>query len=207
MAQRVDRPAKLMILFLAANPEGTERGDLDKQVREIEAKIRASEYRDVLELMSAWAVRPDDLIQQLLEHKPHIVHFTGHGTLTEEIILEGSDGQPKAVSKEALVELFRTLKDNLQVVLLIACFSEPQARAIAEVVDCAVGMNSAVEVNAAMIFAASFYRALGFGRSVKEAVDLGSAALRLEGIAPEEARPRLVARAGVDPATVFPCGA
>ena len=44
------------------------------------AKIRSAEYRDTLELVSAWAVRPDDLQQLLLQHQPHVVHFSGHGS-------------------------------------------------------------------------------------------------------------------------------
>jgi hypothetical protein len=47
--------------------------------------------------------------------------------------------------------------------------------------------------DAAIIFAASFYRAIGFGRSVKDAFDQGKAALMLEGIH-EEQTPDLMTR-------------
>ena len=50
--------AECKILFLAANPEGTTQLALDKEIREIDAKIRASEFRDSLQLVSHWAVRP-----------------------------------------------------------------------------------------------------------------------------------------------------
>jgi hypothetical protein len=49
---------KVKVLFLAANPAGMRRLALDEEVRAIEAKIRASKYRDALELISRWAVRP-----------------------------------------------------------------------------------------------------------------------------------------------------
>jgi hypothetical protein len=48
-------------LFFASNPEGTSPLMLDEEIRTISEKIRASDYRDVLELVSLWAVRPDDL--------------------------------------------------------------------------------------------------------------------------------------------------
>ncbi len=108
--------SKIRILFLSSNPTGTVPLKLDEEVREIEAKIRAAEHRDSLELITKWAVRPDDLLQSLNQHKPHIVHFSGHGSPTEEIILLDNHGKPKSVSKEALVSLFRTLKDNIRVV-------------------------------------------------------------------------------------------
>ncbi len=192
---------KLKVLFLAANPTGTKALKLDEEIRQITAKIRAAEYRDALELVSLWAVRPDDLLQGFLEHKPHIVHFSGHGSSTAEIILNDQDGSPKPVSKAALVSLFRTLKDNVRVVVLNACSTRPQAESLGEIIDCVVGMNKPIGDAAAIIFAASFYRAIGFGRSVQEAFDLGKVALLLEGI-PEDHTPELFVRKGVDAATL-----
>jgi hypothetical protein len=118
---------KVRILFLAANPTGTTPTPLklDEESREIDKKIRASDHRDSLELITRWAVRPDDLLQYLNQFKPHVVHFSGHGSSTEEITLLDDAGKPKSVSKEALVSLFRTLRDNIRVVLLNACYSQP----------------------------------------------------------------------------------
>ena len=192
----------VLVLFLSANPEGTPTLSLDREAREIETKIRASEHRDALRFVSKWAVRPDDLLQALNEERPHIVHFSGHGSESEEILLVGEDQKPKRVSKEALQNLFRALKDEIRGVVLNACFSRSQAEAIVEEVDFAIGMNRAVSDDAAILFAASFYRAVGFGRSIKEAFEQGRTALLLEGIE-EEQTPQLVSRKGVDPATIY----
>jgi hypothetical protein len=51
-------------------------------------------------------------------------------------------------------------------------------------------------------FAAQFYSAIGFGRSVQEAFDQAIAALMLEGI-PEDKVPELFTRAGVDASGVI----
>jgi hypothetical protein len=189
--------SQVKVLFVAANPVDTPPLRLDEEIRQIAAKIRAAEHRDSLELVSRWAARPDDLQQALLEHRPHVIHFSGHGTHAGQILLNDEGGRIKPVSREALVHLFRTLKDNLRVVLLNACWTRPQAEAIAEVVDCTIGMNRPIGDAAAIVFAASFYRALGFGRSVWEAFELGKAALLLEGI-PEAGTPELLTRKGVD---------
>ena len=109
--------------------------------------------------------------------------------------------QAKPVSAEALKMLFTTLKDNIRVVVLNACYSEIQAQAIAEVIDCVVGMSTAIGDEAAIIFAASFYRAIGFGRSIKDAFDQGKTAIMLEGI-PEANTPQLLTRTGVDPSSI-----
>jgi WD40 repeat protein len=190
---------KVKVLFLAANPAGTPTLKLDEEIRQITAKVRASEYRESLELVSRWAVRPDDLLQALEEVRPHIVHFSGHGSQARGLILLDDHRQPKSVSQDALVHLFRTLKDNVRVVVFNACYSQPQAKALTKTIDCIIGMNRAIGDEAAIIFAASFYRAIGFGRSVKEAFEQGRAALLLESIA-EDKTPELLTRRGVSAA-------
>jgi hypothetical protein len=193
---------KIKILFVSANPAGRPQLKLDEEAREIETKIRAARHRDSLELITKWAARPDDLLQALNEHRPHIVHFSGHGEPTEEIVLLDELGKPKPVSKEALVSLFRTLKDNIRVVVLNACFSRPQAEAITGEIDCAIGMMPEIGDNAAITFAASLYRAIGFGRSIKEAFDQGITALLLDG-STEDKTPVLMSGKTTAPDKVF----
>ena len=193
---------RIKVLFLAANPTGTSQLKLDEEIRAITEKIRASEHRDLLELVSVWAVRSDDLLQSLNMHKPHIVHFSSHGSPTGEIIVVGSNGAPQAISTQAIKALFKTLKDNIQIVVLNACYSRSQAEAITDIIDFAIGMNTAIGDQAATTFAASFYRAIGFGRSVQEAFEQGRTALLLEGIL-EENTPELLTKPGSDPKTCF----
>ncbi|MEO8166388.1 MAG: hypothetical protein ABI619_13435, partial [Betaproteobacteria bacterium] len=84
---------------------------------------------------------------------------------------------------------------------LNACDSRSQAELITQHIDCVIGMNKPIGDAAAIVFAASFYRAIGFGRSVREAFEQGQAALKLEGI-PEENTPELLLRPGVNPAEI-----
>ena len=191
---------KIKILFLAANPADTNSLKLDEEIRAITEKIRASDYRDSLDLVSAWAVRPDDLLQLLNQHKPHIVHFSGHGNQIGEIVLVDNAGYAKPVTPKAIKALFSSLKDNVRVVFFNACYSQSQAQAIGEIIDYVVGMNTTIGDRAAIIFAASFYRALGFGRSVQEAFEQGKTALLLESIL-EDRTPELLIRDGIDPNT------
>src|SRR5579859_5774813 len=112
---------KIKALFLAANPQATTRLALDEEIRLIKQKVRASDYRDVLDIESDWAVRPDDLLQLFNQHRPQIVHFSGHGS-GAGLQLAGNDGQARLVSTAALKALFTTLKDNIRLILLNACY-------------------------------------------------------------------------------------
>ena len=103
-----------------------------------------------------------------------------------------------AVSSVALAELFAVLKDNIRLVVLNACYSEEQARAIVEEIDFVVGMADEIGDEGARVFAASFYRGLAYGRSVRSAFDLGLNELQLEGLRSDESVPVLLSREGVD---------
>jgi len=192
---KAGRP-KIKALFLAANPRSTNRLAIDEEMHEIEQKLRAAEHRDVLVFQSAWAVRPDDLLQLLNQHQPHIVHFSGHGS-GEGLSLAGDDGRDRLVTTRALKMLFTTLKDNIRLVVLNACYSREQAQALVEIIDCVIGMKESIHDDTAIAFASSFYRAIGFGRSIQEAFEQGITLLLLEGIA-EEDIPELLVKGGVD---------
>lgn len=168
------KQAKIIkILFLAANPSDTSRLRLDAEMREIEQSLRQSEFRDRFEIEQHWAVRISDLQTCLLRHKPDIVHFSGHGESFGELLFEDNSGRKHSVSDRALSRLFSILKDNIQCVVLNACYSEKQARAISEHIDYVIGMSDKIGDASAISFASSFYQAIGFGRSIQEAFDLG----------------------------------
>jgi len=115
-------------------------------------------------------------------------------------------GQPQVVSKSALVNVLRSCNEgNLRLVVLNACDTRPQAEALTEVVDCVISMNRTITDRAAIKFAASFYGALAFGRSVQKAFEQGVARLSAEGIA-ESDTPELLVRAGVDASQVALAG-
>jgi hypothetical protein len=170
------------ILFLAANPTNTPAIRLGEEVRTIEEQIRLSKMRDLFEVNQHWAVRSSDLQRALLQHEPEIVHFAGPGTAAGEIILEDKFGKSLPVSAKTMGHLFYILKDRVRCVMINACYSEMQARAIVEHIDCVVGMSRMVSDRAAICFAAGFYQALGFGRTIQTAFDLACNQLQLEGL-------------------------
>lgn len=194
---------RVRILFLASNPVATPRLTLDQEAREIQAKILAAEHRDDFDFITQWAVRPDDLLDALNRYRPHVVHFSGHGNESDELVLAGDDGQPRPVARAALERLFRVLGQDVRVVVLNACYSRPQAEAIAAHVDSVVGMRRAIDDRARVRFAASFYRALAFGRSVANAFDQGLVSLDLEGTGASDIPDLVVKRPGVDAATIL----
>ncbi len=193
-------PTNIKVLFLSANPKTVARADVEEEMHAIEQKVRASEHRDSLKLQTSMAARPDDLLQLLNQHRPHVVHFTGNGS-EEGLSFIGDDGQARIVSTKALTSLFKALKDNIQLIFLDACYSRDQAQALTETIDCVIGMKDDLSNPARIAFASSFYRAIGFGLTIQDAFEQGRVSLLLEGLSGEDI-PELLVKDGIDPSQV-----
>src|SRR4029079_5943499 len=109
------------------------------------------------------------------------------------LFFQGPDGRPQRVSTAALQDTCRAAGSSVKLVVLNACYSEPQAEALAAHVDCVVGMGGSFGEAAARSLAIVCYGGLGERESVAVAYDQGCAAIGLEGEV-EVDRPRLKVR-------------
>jgi AAA-like domain/CHAT domain len=185
------------ILLLSANPLGTSRLRLDEEMREIKEGLKRSKYREQYLLYTAEAVRYRDIHRAILEYEPQIIHFAGHGDGEEGLVFEDESGQLKLVDAEALAGLFKLFADQVECVLLNACYSLYQAQEIAQHVNFVVGMNKAIQDKAALEFAVGFYDALGAGKDYKFAYDLGCSLIKVAGIS-QQLIPQLVTKKSLD---------
>jgi hypothetical protein len=177
-----DMPEVRTILILAANPKDTVKLRLDQEVRDIQEGLQRSQRRDQFKIEQRWAVSPRDIQRALLDVNPQILHFLGHGTSHEGLVFEDNAGNAQFVSGEALASLFALFADQLECVVLNGCYSANQAQAIAQHIPFVVGLHQAIEDRAAIEFAVGFYDALGAGRPVKFAHQLGCNAVQLAGL-------------------------
>jgi hypothetical protein len=172
---------KLSILFLGASPVDEVRLRLDEEVREIETRLKLASLRDSFELSQKWAVKTDTLQQAMLDEKPQIVHFSGHGS-TSGIAIEDQLGNARIIDNDALSGLFELFGDNIKCVILNSCYSETQAKEIAKHVPYVIGMKSSVGDKAAIAFSCGFYAALGAGKDIPFAFKMGVVSVKLEGV-------------------------
>jgi hypothetical protein len=215
--------SKHKILFLAANPMGTDRLALDQEAHAIQVELERSGYRDQFDFITRWAVEPLDLLRELRRLRPTIVHFSGHGestTMTQRprefiqrdiinnidtveskagtgLVFQTPNGTPHLASTCGIQQAFQKAGKSVKVVVLNACYSAEQARALATYVECVVGMSGSIRDDAARYFAAGFYGALGERESIASAFGQGQAAMALARTG-DEHLPQLHVRPGVD---------
>src|SRR5262249_31376444 len=72
------------ILFISANPRGTSRLDLDEEFRAIADEKARATLREAFDLRAAPAARVEDFRRSFVEHRPWVVHFSGHGGFVGE---------------------------------------------------------------------------------------------------------------------------
>ncbi len=181
------------VLILSANPKNTSPLRLGEEAREIQAALKRANNREQFEIVTAWAIRVEDLRRALLDHQPTIVHFSGHGSGGNGLALENNAGQVQLVSTQSLARLFKWFQNQVECVLLNACYSEVQAEVIHQHIDYVVGMNQAIGDVAAIKFAIGFYDALFAGRPYEECFEIGCTSIDLENI-PEFSTPQIKAR-------------
>ncbi len=181
----------IRILFLSASPTNEARLRVDQEAREIQEKLQLAKMREHFEHHIRLAVRPDDLTQALLDLEPRIVHFAGHGSVSGALFLENELGESHPVEPETLASLFKLVSEQVECVLLNACYTESQANAIVKHIRYVIGMSQAISDKAAIAFSIGFYQALGAGKSIEQAYEFGVVQIRLQGI-PEHLTPVLI---------------
>ncbi len=189
-----ENPVKT-ILVLSANPKGTNPLRLDEEIREIEQGLQRARQRDNFAFKSGQAMRDFEIHRYILDYEPQIIHFSGHGAGEAGLIFEDEIGQQKLVDAEALAGLFELFVPQIECVVLNACDSEIQAKAIAKHIDYVIGMKKEIGDTAAIKFAVGFYDALGAGRDFEFAYKLGCRFIRMAGI-PENLTPELLRKQG-----------
>lgn len=157
------------ILFVASDPADQARLRLMKEYSEVQNELaKQSEYTfNLKQLFSSGA---DELSRVLLETRPHIVHFSGHGDSTGRLCFEDSAGNSWPADKFAIAKIFEPCARYVKCVLLNACFSVKQAEMIAAHIEYAAGLNSAVPDEAAIALAKGFYGGLRVSGRVSDAL-------------------------------------
>lgn len=199
----------IRILFITANPGSYLK--LDFEYKQILLTLLKAKYGEEFSLTYVPNVSLAELQELLYINQPNIVHFACSGT-KEGLLLE-NNGEPEMIAPDHLTEIFMINNSDKKIgcVFLNACYSAKIAEAISKYIDCVVGMSGDITDEAAITFAQAFYLSLGYGRSIKEAFDVGCNAIKKQKQQHhqrlskefEESNPKLRYAPGVDPAKVF----
>lgn len=203
------RPEPLRVLYLTANPEAIETTvthpdgsvetngvwlRVDYEVRQVRDLLKKSKYRDLVEVEHLPAATSMDLLEGLNEHRPHVVHFSGHAN-SIGLHMENDDGTTIGddLNFNLLARMLGATDSPPKLLVLNACESLAGADELLQTVPTVIAMSDEINDASAVVFAARFYSAIASAQSVASALDQAKVAMEaasLEGAHLPEARNR-----------------
>jgi esterase/lipase superfamily enzyme len=160
------------ILVLAANPQSTDRAELEREADLIRAQLAKGRHGRDFEVRTEIGVRIEDLRGYLSKYQPTIVHVVGQGSATGEIELANGSDRVAAVTPDEIAKLFATEKQQIECVILNSCFSEELADALMEFIPCTIGIEDKYNCPADT-FISKFYGGIFAGKGYYGAYELG----------------------------------
>ncbi len=179
----------LKILYVTALPKrdlpSKSSIDNDEEFRRLRKQIKDSGQEDLVQLIPAFAAQATDIARELLDERPHILHFSTHGDQADySLILNDGTGGVAPLLPEQLVTLLRPVASTLRCVILNACWSEAAAMQLQALQPAPyrVGTKGQLKDATALAFADGFYQALLRGESMRKSFAWGVANIGLQKI-------------------------
>lgn len=176
------QPEKLRVLVLTAAD-----GDLrvGREVSRITAAVKAAVNRDHIIFDVRPAATARDLLDGLVEIRPHVIHFSGHSDETFIVFEEDTDHPNDGVEipADVFARALASVDTPPGLVVLNSCSSADQAFGLVrDIVPYAIGMADEIDDHAAIAYAARFYGAIANGQSIEGAHNIARSDLELQGI-------------------------
>jgi hypothetical protein len=179
---REPEPEKLRVLYLTASPAtpGLPALRVDAEVNNVLKALRGARHKDLVDLQHRPAATIEDLVDGLNDHRPHVVHFSGHAQ--DGVLFDTADPiKPgdRLVSYDAVAQVLGATDQPPTLVVLNACRTAEGLERIQEVAAVVIATTDTVGDASSAIFSTHFYGAIG--DAVRQARAIISLALPDEG--------------------------
>lgn len=178
-ARKAKAMPKKTVCMLLASPRGSKPLRLDEEVRDALQKLKLVDEPSVdIEMRPEWAIKLSEITDHLLNAKPQILHFSGHGG-GGAILVEDELGLATPLSGDGLAALIEAV-GNIECVVLNACHSADLSGATTAHTRVVIGCDESILDVAAITFTRSFYRALAHGRDYESSFKIAVADVRVQ---------------------------
>jgi len=149
----------------------------DSEYKNLKDIIQRSNYRNKIELRYITSTTIDDIIDEINSFKPHIVHFSSHGTEDGELEIFDTDGNYcKDLNAKQLKTILNSSK-SIKFLFLNFCYSKAFAQNILEEDIVILAIDGEINNQDALKLSNRFYESLLSDLTVKEAFKQSKIAL------------------------------
>ncbi len=165
------------ILLASSSPDEVgSHVKVDQLIREIEATLRSSKFRDHFDITLRPAATYACLRDVFLDYEEEciIFQFFGHGSKeNNSLVFQTAANQHQFMSAEALIDFCRLNQSQIQCLILTSCDSWAMAPALAQHIRYVITMDGLVSQRSAIAFSEGFYAAVTRNKSIAAAFEFG----------------------------------
>jgi hypothetical protein len=148
------------MLYFASSPNNVPHLQTENEYAVIKRALTSGSGRDNFKIENPFfATTIDELVGAINNHKPTIIHFSGHAG-KRGIVLSDAGNLMEVIPGKILERYFETFDKTINCVFLNACYSAKQAEIISKHVGYVIGMNMPIGDPIATLFSESFYQSL-----------------------------------------------
>jgi len=140
----------------------------DNEYKDLVDIISSSDYRDNSKQTLLLPTNLKDIIDTLNREKPHIVHFSGHGSSEGKLeILDSSGHYDEHISGETLRGLFKTIK-SVRFIFFNTCYSKSFGELLIQEIDYILVMEGKIQNRTAKDISNRFYKSFLANQTIQD---------------------------------------
>lgn len=161
---------KTKILFIASNPIGTPKFELEKEYLDVRKIFH--DKRNEFELIELFDTKLDGLFAYIQKERPEIIHISAPST-NEFLYLHDEDNSVLEVPYKFLSSAFLMFKDYTNCVFMNTWASPIFLKRISKVLSHSIGSNGLISDENSILFSSGFYTGISLGKNIEESFKLG----------------------------------
>lgn len=162
------------VLLVAAEPHNHTRTRAAAALDAIKSAVEREQGSAMRQsIRDVGAMRTSELLRELDQAQPDILHISAHGGDDGRLALEDERGVLREIDAGTFVATLRAAKIRPSLIVVTACYSSELSNALLGIADCVITGIAKVPYQSTVPFCRGFYGSLARGHSIADAFEQG----------------------------------